>query len=46
MLESAQEAGTEASVGDLVTPEITLAFVVLAVVAAVPVIIKQFRAAR
>jgi uncharacterized membrane protein YdjX (TVP38/TMEM64 family) len=46
VLVSAQEAGTEASVGDLVTSEITLAFVVLAVVAAVPVIIKQFRAAR
>lgn len=45
VLVSAQEAGTEVSVGDLVTPQITLAFVALAVVAAVPTIIKRFRAA-
>lgn len=44
---AAQEAaGDELSVGDLVTPEITAAFVVLAVVSLIPTIVKKFRAAR
>ncbi len=44
---AAQEAaGDELSVGDLVTPEITAAFVLLAVVSLIPTIVKKIRAAR
>lgn len=40
---SAQEAGRDVSLADIVTPQITIAFVVLAVVAAIPTIIKKLR---
>ena len=43
VLDAAEAAGTEPSVGDLVTTEITLAFVALAVVAAIPVVIRKLR---
>lgn len=43
VLEKAEEAGEMASIGDLVTTEITLAFVALAIVAALPMIIKRLR---
>ncbi len=43
VLIAAQEAGTEPSVGDLVTTEITLAFAALACVAVMPTIIKKLR---
>jgi uncharacterized membrane protein YdjX (TVP38/TMEM64 family) len=43
VLDAAEAAGTEPSVADLVTTEITLAFVALAIVAALPVIIGKFR---
>jgi len=43
VLIAAQEAGTEPSVGDLVTTEITLAFAALAFVAVMPTIIKKLR---
>ena len=43
VLEAARAAGTEPSVGDLVTPEITLAFVLLALVAAIPTIVRTVR---
>lgn len=46
VLVSAAEAGTEPSIGDLVTPEITAAFVALAVVAAIPVVVRKFRPAK
>lgn len=46
VLVSAAAAGTEPSIGDLVTPEITAAFVALAVVAAIPIIIRKFRPAK
>lgn len=45
VLVSAREAGTEVAVSDLVTPQITLAFLALAVVAAIPIIVKRFRVA-
>ena len=41
-----QAAGTELQVGDLVTPEITAAFLFLAIVALIPTIIKKVRANR
>ena len=41
-----QAAGTELQVSDLITPEITAAFVILAVVALIPTIIKKVRANR
>ncbi|HSM40087.1 MAG TPA: VTT domain-containing protein [Afifellaceae bacterium] len=41
-----QAAGDELSIGDLVTPEITAAFVLLAVVSLIPTIVKKIRAAR
>ncbi len=44
VVEAHQAAGTELSVGDLVTPEITFAFVALAVVAMIPPVIKKLRA--
>lgn len=43
VLDAAEAAGTSPNVGDLVTPEITIAFVALAVVAAIPVVIKKWR---
>ena len=46
VLDAAEAAGTSVSVGDLITTEITLAFVALAVVAAIPIVIKRLRAAR
>ena len=44
VLDAAEAAGTSASVGDLITTEITLAFVALAVVAAIPLAIRKWRA--
>jgi uncharacterized membrane protein YdjX (TVP38/TMEM64 family) len=46
VLDAAQKAGTEAGISDLVTPQITLAFAVLAAVAAIPVIVKKLRERR
>jgi uncharacterized membrane protein YdjX (TVP38/TMEM64 family) len=43
VLDAAQKSGTQASIGDLVTPQITLAFAGLACVAAIPIIIKKLR---
>jgi uncharacterized membrane protein YdjX (TVP38/TMEM64 family) len=43
VLDAAQQAGTEASISDLVTPQITLAFLALAAVAAIPLIVKKLR---
>ena len=43
VLDAAQSSGTQASIGDLVTPQITLAFAGLACVAAIPIIIKKLR---
>ncbi|WP_417426109.1 TVP38/TMEM64 family protein [Hoeflea sp.] len=40
---AAAEAGREVSVADLVTPEITIAFVGLAIVAAIPTIVRKVR---
>lgn len=44
VLLAAREAGTEVGAADLVTPQITFAFVALAVVAAIPPVIRLFRA--
>lgn len=41
VLLAAREAGQTLSLGDLVTPQITLAFAALAVVAAIPLIVKR-----
>lgn len=43
---SAKEAGRDISLSDLVTTELTIAFAALAVVAAIPFVIKKFRAGR
>lgn len=43
VLVAAREAGREASIADLVTPDITLAFFLLAVVAAIPTVVSQLR---
>lgn len=43
VLLSASQSGREASVSDLVTPEITIAFAALAIVATIPSIIRRFR---
>ncbi|MEO1745569.1 MAG: TVP38/TMEM64 family protein [Pseudomonadota bacterium] len=43
VLAAAEDAGTTVGVGDLVTTEITFAFVALAVVAAIPILIKRLR---
>jgi uncharacterized membrane protein YdjX (TVP38/TMEM64 family) len=40
---SAAAAGREVSLGDLVTPEITFAFIGLAIVAAIPTIVRKIR---
>jgi uncharacterized membrane protein YdjX (TVP38/TMEM64 family) len=45
VLDAAHAAGKAASIGDLVTPQITLAFAGLACVAAMPLIIKKLRRA-
>lgn len=46
VIESAKAAGRDVSLADLVTVELTIAFAALAVVAAIPFIIKKFRAGR
>ncbi|WP_246660383.1 TVP38/TMEM64 family protein [Nitratireductor sp. XY-223] len=46
VIQSAKEAGRDVSLADLVTAELTIAFAVLAAVAAIPFIIKKFRAGR
>lgn len=43
VIDAARKAGTEVSAGDLVTPQITLAFAALAVVACIPLVIKKLR---
>jgi len=43
VLAAARETGREISIGDLVTPEITIAFAGLAFVAAIPTAIKAYR---
>ncbi|WP_110032842.1 TVP38/TMEM64 family protein [Hoeflea marina] len=43
VLVAAAESGREASIGDLVTPQITLAFAALALVAAIPTVIRKWR---
>ncbi|MGL4489386.1 MAG: TVP38/TMEM64 family protein [Rhizobiaceae bacterium] len=43
VLDAAKASGTMPSVKDLVTPEITTAFAAMAIVAALPLIIKRFR---
>ncbi len=43
---SAREAGMEVSASDLVTTEITIAFIALAVVAAIPFVIRKLRGGR
>jgi uncharacterized membrane protein YdjX (TVP38/TMEM64 family) len=46
VLVAAQEAGQTASLADLVTPDITLAFLALAVVAAIPTVVSRLRRPR
>lgn len=46
VVEARQAAGADLTVGDLVTPEITAALVVLAVVAMIPPVIKRYWARR
>ena len=43
VLAAARESGRQISIGDLVTPQITIAFAALAVVAAIPTAIRAFR---
>lgn len=43
VLVAAAEAGREVTLGDLVTPQLTLAFGALALVAAIPVVVKKLR---
>ncbi len=43
VLAAARESGRAVSIGDLVTPEITIAFAALALVAAIPTAIRAFR---
>jgi uncharacterized membrane protein YdjX (TVP38/TMEM64 family) len=43
VLTAARESGQAPSIGDLVTPKITLAFAVLALVAAIPVVVRKIR---
>ncbi|WP_274426318.1 TVP38/TMEM64 family protein [Chelativorans sp. YIM 93263] len=45
-LVSAAESGQDLMLGDLVTPQLTLAFAALAVVVAIPVIVKKLSAAK
>jgi uncharacterized membrane protein YdjX (TVP38/TMEM64 family) len=44
VLAAADEAGTQVGVSDLVTPQITIAFLALAAVAAIPPVLRRFRA--
>lgn len=46
VLMAAKDAGRDVTVGDLVTPQITIAFAALAAVAAIPVIVRKFRSRR
>jgi uncharacterized membrane protein YdjX (TVP38/TMEM64 family) len=46
VIEAQQAAGAELKVSDLVTPEITAAFVILALVALIPTVVKKVRASR
>lgn len=43
VLAAARDSGREVSIGDLVTPQITIAFAALAVVAAIPTAIRAYR---
>ena len=43
VLVAAGEAGRDIEIGDLVTPQITIAFVVLALVAAIPPVLRRLR---
>lgn len=43
VLDAAKATGTEPSVKDLVTPEITFAFIALAIVAAIPLVVRKLR---
>ncbi|WP_336066731.1 TVP38/TMEM64 family protein [Nitratireductor rhodophyticola] len=43
VLVAAAEAGREVTLGDLITPQLTLAFAALALVAAIPVAVKKLR---
>ena len=43
---SAKEAGRDVSISDLVTTELTIAFIALAAVAAIPFVIRKFRTGR
>ncbi|WP_367715867.1 TVP38/TMEM64 family protein [Nitratireductor sp. GISD-1A_MAKvit] len=43
VLVAAGNAGREVTLGDLVTPQLTLAFAALALVAAIPVVVKKLR---
>lgn len=45
-LVAAAESGQDLTLGDLVTPQLTLAFAVLAIVVAIPVVIKKLSAAK
>lgn len=46
VLIAAQQSGQKAGIGDLVTPQITLAFAALAVVAVIPTIVKKLRSGK
>lgn len=46
VLVAAAEAGREVSIGDIVTPEITAAFALLALVAAIPPVLRKIRGGR
>ena len=46
VLEAARAAGREVAIGDLVTTEITLAFALLALVAAIPAVVRHLRGRR
>lgn len=43
VIDAAAEAGTQVRLADLVTPQISFAFVALALVAAIPPVVKRFR---
>ena len=43
VLMAAEQSGRDISLRDLITPEITIAFVALALVAAIPTVVKKFR---
>ncbi|MDN2578575.1 TVP38/TMEM64 family protein [Aquibium sp. ELW1220] len=43
VLDAARESGRDISIGDLVTPQITIAFAALALVAAIPTAIRAYR---